>query len=207
MKDFPVEPIPAHEFVEEHLPRVLGAPALAAGAAGLRARLGLSLSGKGGGVWTLVLRNKGLEIESGGEAPLTVGMSAKDWRGALWEERGAAVGGFLAQAFGSGESRPSLGAPLRFDIAVLDRLADLDATLRLVVTEGKGGDWSLDVRLGPGPVAGDPQLVLRASAACVDALAAGEQEVLTAIMTGRVRVEGEMSLLLQIQALLLQARG
>ncbi len=57
MKSFPAEPIPAAEFVEERLPELLGAPALAAGAAGLRARIGIALTGKGGGAWTLVLRS------------------------------------------------------------------------------------------------------------------------------------------------------
>jgi hypothetical protein len=207
MPAFPAEPIPAHEFVEERLPALLGAPALAAGAAGLRARVGLALTGKGGGSWTLVLRSRGLEVESGGDAPLTLGMSAKDWRGALWEDRGAALGAFLARALGASEVSPSLEAPLRFDVGVIERLANLDATLRVVVTGGKGGDWALSVRLGPGPVAQAPQVTLSASAHCVEALAAREQEVLTAVVTGRIRVEGEMALLLQIQALILQARG
>ena len=56
-------------------------------------------------------------------------------------------------------------------------------------------------------MAREPQVVLSATAECVDALAAREQEVLAAVMTGKIQVQGEMALLLQIQALLLQARG
>lgn len=207
MARFPSTPVPADEFVEGLLPKLLGAPGLAAGAAGLRVRLGLALSGRGGGAWTLVLRSKGLEVESGIDAPLTVGLSAKDWRGALWEERGGVLGGFLARALGADGEPPSIEGPLRFDVAVVEQLADLDATIRLRVTEGKGGDWRVDVRLGAGPVSRDPQVTVTATAADTQALAARELEPLAAIMTGRIQVDGEMALLLQLQALLRQARG
>ena len=207
MTAFPPSPVPPARFVEDLLPGLLGPPALAAATAGLRVRLGLALTGRGGGEWTLVLRSKGLEVESGLEAPLTLALSVKDWRGALWEGRGSVLGALLARGLGAGPEPASISGPLRFDLGVVDKLADLDATLGLTITGGRGGDWQLALRLGEGPVAGDPQLGIRVEAADAEALAARELEPLAAMMTGRIRVDGEMSLLLQIQALLLQARG
>jgi len=207
MAEFPASPVPAEEFVEQLLPRLLGPPALAAGAAGLRARLGFVLSGKGGGAWTLVLRSKGLEVEAGADAPLTLGLSAKDWRGALWEQRGGALGAFVAEALGAGQDSPSIEGPLRFDLAVIEKLADLDATVRLAVREEGGVDWCMDLRLGAGPVAREPQVAVCATTEDLQALVSRDLEPLAAVMTGRVQVEGEMALLIQIHALLRQARS
>ena len=207
MSRFPQRPVPAADFVEQLLPALLGPPGLAAGAAGLSARLGFALAGEGGGAWTLVLRSRGLEIESGLDAPLTLGLSTRDWRGALWESRGGALGAFLARILGAEAGDGALGLALRFDVAVVEKLAELDATLRLQVLEEVGEDWTLDLRLGPGPIASRAEVTVAASERDTHALAAGELDPMSALMTGRIRVEGEMSLLVQVQALLQQARG
>lgn len=68
--------------------------------------------------------------------------------------------------------------------------------------EGRAGagDWELALRFGPGPIPARRTCTLCASAAAADALARGELAPLSALLRGRIEVQGDMKLLLRLAA-------
>ena len=86
---------------------------------------------------------------------------------------------------------------------MLEALAPLRGLLRVAVTDS-GGEWRVDLQLGPGEIPEEPTTKLCVSCADADELAAGRLKPLEAFMAGRIRVTGDMGLVFQIQAAQLQ---
>ena len=71
---------------------------------------------------------------------------------------------------------------------------------------GQGGDFAVGFKLGPGDIPAQPTTTLSASRGrrrrrCER----GELDPLAAFMAGRIRVEGDMALVMQMQAISMQA--
>ena len=207
MSDFPAAPVSPAELLEGYLPRAWARADLARGLGRAPLRLGLHLSGKGGGDWLIELRSGEACVMRGSRelAPLTLALSVPDWRGALWEGRGGALGARAAELFRSG-AMPFEGwaeltrhAPLA---RAFDELGAMDGLLRLVITGGKGGDWSLALRVGPGELPEAPTASLSLCAEDAAALLDRELGLLEALLSGRLRLDGEMGFLLQLQGAL-----
>jgi putative sterol carrier protein len=81
----------------------------------------------------------------------------------------------------------------------------LDGLVRIVVQGGQGGDFAVGFKLGPGAIPAQPSATLSLSAADAAAMERGELDPLAAFMAGRIRVEGDMTLVMQMQAIQMQA--
>jgi len=210
MLEFPEAPLPPAEFMEGWLPRAFAELTLPAGAEAPAVQLGVRLEGEGGGEWVMQVGEGRLEVRAAprDEAGFSVVQSVVDWRGALWEGRGGAIGQGAAMLFrpGSraalGEAAGAAGLP---SLAALEPLRALDGLLRLVVTGGEGGDWAVAAKLGPGAIPAEPTTSVTIRAEDASAMAQGELNPLEAFMAGRIQLAGDMALMMQIQAALMQA--
>jgi putative sterol carrier protein len=207
MADFPESPISPAEFFERFLPRAFAEGDLPHEVRRVEVTLGVQLDGHGGGEWVFELREGELAVESGSraEADFTVVQSVEDWRGALWEGRGGAIGKQAASLFRPGP-RPAVGAlGAAPSPAALGRLQGLDGLIRMIVSGGEGGDWQVGFKLGPGPIPEDATTTVTISAADADALERGELNPLEAFMAGRIQIAGDLALMMQMQAIQMQA--
>ena len=208
MAGLPTKPVSASEFFERFLPKVFSGAGFGEALGALGVPLGVHLDGDGGGEWLLELRNGRLRVERGSRtaAALTVVQSVDDWRGALWEGRGGEIGRRAMSLF-----RPTDGAVARIaklvapSASALDRLQALSGLVRVAITGGEGGDWALGVMLGPGEIPGEATTTVSLRAEDADAMVRGELGALEAFMGGRVQITGDVALLMQIQAIQMQA--
>ena len=94
MAELPPKPIPPKQFIEEWLPRAFAEAEAAPEAQELDVQLGVHLHGDGGGEWVLHCSAASSRVAPGSreQAAFTFVQSVADWRGALWEGRGGAIG-------------------------------------------------------------------------------------------------------------------
>jgi hypothetical protein len=207
MAEFPASPLDPSEFFEEFLPKAFAEAELPDELRAVEMTLGVYLEGEGGGEWLVHLRGGSARVEPGSReaAAFTVVQSVEDWRGALWEGRGGAIGRQAAAVFRPGE-RPArageLGPP---SPAALAQMHSLSGLVRLCVTDGAGGDWSLGLKLGPGEIPAEPTTTVSIRAEDADALERGDLNPLEAFMGGRIQIAGDLALLMQMQAIQMQA--
>ena len=214
MADFPAAPLAPAQFFEQWLPQAFSDAALPPDAAGLEMKLGVKLEGSGGGEWLFRVNQGRMEVESGSrsEASFSVVQSVDDWRGALWEGRGGAIGKQAAAFFRPGEqaaqaARPgaaNMGGPP--NAAALAQMEKLNGVIRMRVTGGEGGDWHVDFKLGPGDLPAEPTTTLTLTAEDAAAMERGELDPMQAFMSGRLQVTGDMTLMMQMQAIQMQAQ-
>lgn len=210
MPDFPAEPMPPAEFMEQWLPAAFAEAGLPPGSEALDVRLGIQLDGEGGGEWVFHMDHGTLHVSAGSrdETAFSYVQSVDDWRGALWEGRGGAMAEGFARFFQPGRdinegSVAALGgAPPPQALGQLERL---DGCIRIAVTGGEGGDWGVGLRLGPGPVPEEPTCTISITAEDAHALSTGELDPMQAFMGGNMAVTGDMTLMLQMQAVMMQA--
>ena len=208
MAQLPDSPIPASEFFEAFLPKAFAELELPDALRAVDLVLGVRLEGQGGGEWCVHLRAGSLRVEPGSReaAAFSVVQSVEDWRGALWEGRGGAIGRQAAAVFQPGAAPAAraadLGAPGPEALAQMQGLSGL---VRMCVTGGDGGDWSLGLKLGPGEIPDEATTTVSLRAEDADALARGELNPLEAFLGGRIQIAGDVALLMQIQAIQMQA--
>jgi hypothetical protein len=214
MSVFPAEPVSPATFMQEVVPRLFEAAVQGQKIDDVDVRLGVHLEGEGGGEWVLHLRAGRLEVSEGSraEAAFTIVQTVADWRGALWEGRGGVFGEAAASLFrqggvggeaeGASASLLPGGAP---SPAAVAQLAALDGLIRVVVTGGEGGDWSAGFKLGPGEIPLDPTTKITVTDEDARAMQSGELDAMQAFMGGKVIVAGDMALMMQMQAIALQA--
>lgn len=170
--------------------------------------LGVKLEGDGGGEWRYRMNRGDISVERGSvdDADFTLIQSVADWRGALWEGRGGAFGRQSQAMFqpGGGAAGGAGGAP---PLAALPQLKMLKGVIRMVVTAGPGGDWAVNFKLGPGPIPADPTTTITIGAADADAMERGELDPMQAFMSGKIMVAGDMTLMMQMQAIGMQAQA
>ncbi|MDX1650693.1 MAG: SCP2 sterol-binding domain-containing protein [Myxococcota bacterium] len=212
MAEFPESPMEAREFMERWLPQAFAEAELPPGSDAVRVRLGVLLEGEGGGEWVCHIEGGRMRVEAGSreDAAFTIVQPVHDWRGALWESRGGAVGQGAAAFFrpGSapppGSQGPTGGAPSGRALAEMEKLQGV--IRMLVVGEDEGpGEWRVDFKLGTGPIPEEPTTTIRIQAEDAAAMQRGELDPMTAFMTGRMQVEGDMTLMMQMQAIQMQA--
>lgn len=208
MPEFPASPVSPAEIMEDFLPRAFAEVGLPGAARDLVVSLGVQLEGDEGGEWVLHLESGSVRVaaEPRGETAFTYVQTVLDWRGALWEGRGGAMGTQAARLFRP-EARPGgsasgIGGPP--PLAALGKLRTLDGVIRLVVTEDEGADWRLDLKLGPGALPEEPTTTVTLSAGDAAAMEQGELDPLQAFMAGRIEIAGDVSLMLQMQAIQMQ---
>jgi hypothetical protein len=210
MPEFPESPMSPQEFLEDWLPEAFAQMEPPPGTEGVDVKLGVKLEGEGGGEWIFHLQGGALAVAPGArdEAAFTVVQTVEDWRGALWEGRGGVFGQQAVALFrpGAGEAAGgmSMGAATPSP-AALQQMAALDGLMRMLVAGGEGGDWRVDFKLGPGAIPEEPTTTITVTAEDADAMARGELDPMQAFMAGRVQVAGDMALMMQVQAIQMQA--
>ena len=211
MAEFPSSPLPPKKFLEEWLPSAFAEAELPPEARSADVQLGLALVGDGGGEWLFEVKGGRLSVTPGSraDAAFTVVQSVSDWRGALWEGRGGAIGRQSLAMFKPGAqaaqpARPGqmgAGAP---SPAALAEMRKLDGMIRMEVTGAEGGDWAVAFKLGPGPIPEQPTTTVSIAAADAEAMDRGELDPMQAFMSGKLRVAGDMTLMMQMQAIQMQ---
>lgn len=209
MPEWPRSPIAASMFLEEFLPDVAAEFLAGQRLPATDLTLGVRLEGDGGGEWTLAVREGGLAVvaESRDAAAVTLVQSVEDWRGALWGGRGGVFGRTAVRLL-RGRTSEALRKAARQRPAGFEALAQIERlTGRVTVVLGGdgGGDWCVSVHFGPGAIPGEPTATVRVAAADAAAMERGELDPLRAFMAGRIEVTGDMALVLQLQAIVLQA--
>jgi putative sterol carrier protein len=206
---FPPAPVPPSSFFSDFLPKAFAEAGLPPGSENLDLKLGIELTGPGGGEWVFEVEGRALRVR---EAPrdataFTVRQSVADWRGALWGGRGGAVARQAMSIFRPGE--PPVPGPAGLagppSPAALALLGAARGSLRLVVAGGSGGDWQVEFKLGPGKIPGTPTTTVTIQAEDADRMERGELNPMEAFMAGRIQVTGDMALLMQLQAAQMQA--
>jgi hypothetical protein len=209
MAEFPASPVSPSEFLEEFLPRAFAEAELPGPVKQASAKLGVRLEGEGGGEWTFQIQDGFLRVraEPREETAATIVQSVEDWRGALWGGRGGAIGKLASAIFrpgdraGPGQLGGGGGMP---GAKALSQLGELDGMLRMVVAGGEGGDWQLGLKLGPGAIPEQPTATVTLTAEDAAAMERGEIDPVQAFMAGGLQVEGDVSLLMQVQAIRMQ---
>jgi SCP-2 sterol transfer family len=133
--------------------------------------------------------------------------TVEHWRGALWEGRGGAIGRGAAALFHPGAPEVEAGLALAGGAAIpaaVAALGELRGLLHVVVTDSCG-DWRVGLQLGPGDIPARPTTEVCVSAADADQMASGALKPIEAFMAGRIRILGDMGLVLQMQAAQMQA--
>ena len=209
MKEFPAKPVTPRELIEGWLPGALAEAPLPPGSEALDVKLGIQLAGEGGGEWVLHVNHGRVQVAPAARdaAAFTYVQSVEDWRGALWGGRGGAIGEGAARFFRPGALAAAPGGQLGAapSPAALVELAKLSGLLRLVVAPESGAPWSVAFKIGPGAIPAQATTTLLITEADAAALGRGELDPMTALLSGKIRIEGDMTLLLQVQAVQMQA--
>jgi len=209
MPELPATPIAADRFLEDFVPGAFSELTGGRSLPGTDLELGFVLVGQGGGEWVYRVRDGALDVArtDRDDATLTVIQSVDDWRGALWEGRGG-IFGRTVRAVLSGSAFDALREAARDrepSFEALEPLRALAGLVRVVLEGDLGGDWSLGIKLGPGAIPEEPSATLTIGAEDAAAIERGELDALQAFMAGRIEVVGDMTLVLQMQAVLMQA--
>jgi hypothetical protein len=210
MADFPSDPISPTEFMEEYVPRALSDGALASSAGDEDVQLGVLLDGEGGGEWVIHLSQGDLRVEAASRetAAFSIVQSVADWRGALWEGRGGVFGQQASALFRGSSAGEEGGAAMPGaapNAAAIGQLAALDGLIQIVVTGGDGGDWTTGFKLGPGAIPAEPTTEVKITAQDAADMASGALDPMSAFMSGKIQVLGDMALMMQMQAITMQA--
>jgi putative sterol carrier protein len=210
--EFPSSPLSPKEFLEKWLPQAFADAELPPGSDQVDVQLGIKLDGEGGGEWIFHMASGKLSVSEAprADASFTYVQSVDDWRGALWEGRGGAIGKQASALFRPGEeaapARPGqMGAAGAPSPAALEQMRQLDGVIRMVVAGGEGGDWKVDFKLGPGDIPVEPTTTITVTADDAAAMERGELDPMQAFMSGRMQVLGDMALMMQMQAIQMQA--
>jgi hypothetical protein len=198
--------------MEEFLPKAIVEGLFAEVPEDADVRLGVRLEGEGGGEWVIRLAGGELTVTEGSreEAALTVVQTVEDWRGALWEGRGGVFGAQATALFrgaapageGGGVAAPGAAFP---SATAIQQMAALDGLIRIVVKGEGAGDWATGFKLGPGAIPEEPRTQIHVSAEDAEAMQAGSLDPMSAFMSGRIQVMGDMTLMMQMQAISMAA--
>jgi hypothetical protein len=203
MSELPPASTRPEEFFERWLPRAFERAQRPAEVQQVELDLGVRLEGEEGGEWLFRLQGGKLKVERGASEPaaFTLVQSVADWRGCLWEGRGGVFGRQAAALF-QADATPetAAGAGRALGPAALSRLRALRGVVRMVVAGGPGGDWRLDLKLGPGPLPPQPTATVVVRAEDAAAMEQGELDPMQAFMAGRVQLAGDLGLLMRVQA-------
>ena len=157
-----------------------------------------------GGEWTLHFIKGELGIAEGREdaCEISIVQSVVDWRAALWEGRPALIAeGFdRIRRMGPEALRPPMppGSGPRAD--PLKGISDLKGLIEAVIESEEGDDWRVGVQVGSGSIPETAHATIRLGAAEAEAIRTGDLHPLEALITGQLQLEGDLGLILQLQA-------
>jgi putative sterol carrier protein len=164
----------------------------------LQASMSFKVEGPQGGEWTTAVQAGDVKIESGlkDNAVVTLILAEKDFVDVVTGKRKMAMG------------RPGGGkAPKPEDIPkqlknMIDTLSGIEGMFQFRVEES-GNDFVVSVKF-KGPIKKEPDTIVAIDRADVDAMAKGELNPQAAFMSGKIRITGDMGLLMQLAPLMMQ---
>lgn len=148
------------------------------------------------GSWTLRFEDGDLRVEEGvdEDCVLVVRQPLWAWRQA-WREAERSGGDPLAELARN---------PQQIDAALAERLRQVHGTLRALVVEGDEPVWEISLRFGRGPET--PQATVTLRSEDVEAMRSGQLQPQQAMLGGRLRIEGDMALAMQVASLAMLRR-
>ncbi len=209
MSSFPTEPVSPREFIENVVPSLFAEWVFDEESARVDFKLGVSLRGREGGDWTLHFIEGEWGIAEGlaEDCVLTLLQSVADWRGVLWEGRPGVVADsvrFLTEQGPPGiAARAGQGAPKNPE--ALRELETLTGRIDAIVAGEDTPDWRIGVHVGPGPIPNEPRATISVGADQAESIRRGDLHPVEALITGQLRLEGDLGLILQLQAIAMAA--
>ena len=204
MSTFPAEPIPPREFIEDVIPSLFAEVELEPDEEAIDLRVGVVLEGDDGGEWTLhfVEGELGVRDTRDPDAELTVIQAVADWRSALWEGRPALIADGVEQIRrgGANELRPPAPADGQPRVDPLKGISDLRGRIEMVIDDEGDARWAVGVLVGPGAVPETPQATITLGAAEAESIRTGALHPLEALISGQLQLDGDLGLILQLQA-------
>lgn len=204
MVSFPTEAVTPSEFIEEVIPSLFAEVELEPDEEAIDLKLGLILGGDEGGDWTLHFIEGELAIARGREeaCDLTVIQSVEDFRSALWEGKPALIADGVERIRSSElhELRPPAptGGGPRPD--PLKGISDLRGRIEIVIENAGESDWAVGILIGGGSVPETPQATIRLGADEAESIRKGDLHLLEALIGGQLQLDGDLGLILQLQA-------
>jgi len=190
MADQPALPedITPEQFFEQMLPMGFAAQAQQGGDGAPReATMQYHVTGDGGGDWTLVISGgKMISTKGSKDAQVTFTVSVDDWRDAVLGRDGATLGLILPQ--------PRPGRP---DNSA--RALSLKGTMALELAREGKDPFKVEMCFNN---AATPKTVLKMKLTDYADMQSGKLNGQEAFMTGRIKVEGDMGLLMQIATMM-----
>ena len=218
MFTFPTSPVEPRVFVEEMIPALFAELVLEETERAIELSVGVVLQadvstevGEPGGEWTLKFSAGELKVTVGRavDCDLTIVQRVVDWRSALWEGRPRLIADAVTKLTTSGpEALPRMPIEVEGGRAnPLRGLAELTGLIEAVISDERddGADWRVGVFLGPGPIPDAAQATIRLGTKEAEAIRLGEVHPVEALITGQLRLEGDLGLILQLQAIAMMA--
>jgi hypothetical protein len=156
-----------------------------------------SISGEGGGAWEMCVSEDALTVEPAGREPpdVWVRQSSADLRAALGAEDPD-----LPVLVPPGWSALDL---LFLDPRDVDLLRQVSGRVALEIAGKRRRRWSVDVAFGAaGVAAGRPRSIVRIDGATFDGLRTGAIPPMAPLFDGRLKIEGDRALAMQLLLLL-----
>lgn len=182
------ENVTPEQFFEQLLPMGFAAQGAASEGTPREAKMAYKLTGDGGGEWTLKISGGQMTAEKGAaaDANLTFTVSVDDWRDAVLARNGASLGLILPQPR---PGRAEAGA----------RALTLKGTMALELAREGQDPFKVEMCFNNTAA---PRTVLKMKLAEYADMQAGKLNGQEAFMTGKIRVEGDMGLLMQVATMM-----
>ncbi len=185
--------IEAKKFFEEIVPkefeeRIKDSPI--EGMEGTEFAVQFSITGEGGGTWTLVIADgKKMEVkpQEDEKAQITMTLDVNDWRDTV---TGKIPGMDIMQQMQSGK-----GGRAQFD-----KLKTVAGTLRLELTKDDGGVLPMELMFNKGAA---PQTTLKAKATDYADIQSGKLNGQQAFMSGKLKISGDMGFAMKIGTMMM----
>jgi hypothetical protein len=156
----------------------------------VRATIRADVRGPGGGTFFLNIVDGAMRVgDAPAQPPFLTVIQERDGFERLAREAGDSALGMLGGLAG-------LAGEMRLTQARIDNLAGVEGTLEFTVTGDDG--FSLRTHFGPGPVADEPKTRIRVDDEIYRGLREGRLDPQQAFMSGKLAVEGDMQLAMQL---------
>jgi hypothetical protein len=212
----PREPVPPDVFFNDTIPALFAEIELAGDERLIELAIGVVLQGDSsedadGGAWTLhfVDGELGVSDGRGDDCDLTFIQSVEDWRSAFWGGRPRLVADLVAAI---AEAAPHDLTSMRDanrprNPEALRELAQIRGLIEAVIA-GDGAeadDWCLRVAIGGGPIPDAPDATILLGVDQAEAMRRGDLHPIEALITGQLRLEGDLGLIIRLQAIAMAA--
>jgi hypothetical protein len=212
---FPPEPVTPRVFFEDTIPALFAEAELDDAERAVDLKLGVILhDSKGddeGGEWTLHFSEGALAVSDGRveECEVTIVLRVADWRSALWEGRPGLIADAVASVAESGPAalRGPGSARGSGNPSALRGLSEIQGLIEAIIAgeSEEMDDWRVGIQIGPGPIPESPQATVLLGTEQAEAIRRGELHPLEALITGQLRLEGDLGLIIQLQAVAMTA--